>query len=174
LHLCFFMQASWTDLFRPILAPFWDPRLPTTLMRIAGIWLVFGVESGTSCWAKDPWIRIQCPVGGNPIPVGLRPNQTDSPTGSLWWSFHGTKLQLHGSLLPTSKHTKHFNFFYPSLQLLPFGYFIAFHFATPASPCRPQDPHSPRSPRSFPRRLLCQITYTPLTFYALVLSQLNF
>lgn len=41
---------------------------------------------------------------------------------------------LHRSLLATSKHTKHFNFFYPSLQLLPFGYFIAFHFATPTSP----------------------------------------
>lgn len=46
--------------------------------------------------------------------------------------------------------------------------------ASPRSPRSSPRRHRRRRPRRRRRRLLCQITYTPLTFYALVLSQLNF
>lgn len=165
MHLYFFMQASWTAAwsFHPFPLELTGSDFNSHSWNFFGFWR----RERPIIWSCESTGAVQRKPDANLHRTGPKPNQTDSPTGSLfWWSYRSS-----GSLLPTSKHTKHFNFFYPSLQLFPFGYFIAFHLVFRRS----WSPHGRPCRRRRPRRsLLCQITYTPLTFYALVLSQLNF
>lgn len=133
----------------------------------------FGAESGTSDRAKDPFqdaFQDQCPVGATRFAGGLRPNQTDSPTGSFWWSFHGSC----SSCTDPCWQPANIQSILISFILHYSCFLLAISLRSTSLPRRVLP--SSQSPESleFPRRLLCQITYTPLTFYALVLSQLNF